>query len=205
MEPTPDPGQPASPDHPLDWLGWTTADRIGQVGQPGIVIDEAGGRRDLWCYDPAQPIVTDRNPDWLGYAGAPFALTFADGQVVVTNNLTHLGEIPPSLHDQVPVNAVVARLQTGDTYELSHAGDTGHNLRRVTTSPTDALSLASRMSGTGDQVDVAHIQGNGRRAVIASFAGGGALPQDQPRNGLQDGSGAGPPRAARPGQATGGS
>jgi hypothetical protein len=180
MEPTADAGQEASPDNAT----WTA--RAGLVGQPGVVVDETDGRRDLWCFDPESPIITDRPLDWLGFGGQPFSIEFADGQVVVTNDLNHLGTIPAGSHDQFPPNAAITGLPDGDTYEARYADAAGHNLRLVTaTSPAESFTVASRMSGTGDQVDVTRIDGDGRRELLASFAGGKALPQDRARSGPQ--------------------
>jgi hypothetical protein len=162
-------GQPASTGHNY-WERQAT-----QAGQPGLVVSELGGRRDLYCFDPGQPIITDRPPDWLGFGGQPFSIGTADGQVMVTNNLSHLGQIPPEFHGSFPSNAVVTVLPAGDTYEVAYSGE-GHNLRRVTaSSPQGSLATAARMSSAGDPVDVVHVRGDGTRSVIARFAGGRPL------------------------------
>jgi hypothetical protein len=178
MEPTADTGQETSPADAY----WTA--RAGMAGKPGVVVDEVDGERYLWCFDPEHPIITNRPHDWLGFGGQPFSIEFAGGHVVVTNDLNHLGAIPAGLHDQFPPNAVVTGLPDGDTYEARYANADGHNLRLVTaTSPAESFTVASRMSGTGDQVDVTRIHDDGRRELLASFADGKALPQDRARSG----------------------
>lgn len=146
-----------------------------QAGRPGIVVSQTDDCRDLYCFDPAQPIITGRPADWLGFGGRPFSVATADGQVVVTNNLAHLGQIPPEFHPSFPPDAVVTMLPPGDTYEVAYSGD-AHNLRKVMTGPGASLMTAARMSSGSDPVDVVQVGRDDARTVIAQFADGKPLP-----------------------------
>jgi hypothetical protein len=152
----------------------------------GLLIDQTFDRHEMYCFDTAEPIVSGRPADRLGHGGRVFTVVInGDGRAVVTNNLWYVGEVPAEFRDRVFANGYLYAYPRGFRYEVTYA-DGSHNLARVTESSAEAaFATASRMSAGGDQVDVAHAPADGERHLIASFAGGRALPAGAARLGSQ--------------------
>jgi hypothetical protein len=171
------PDQPGGHSH----LAVEAASLAAHAADParyGLVIERriTDERPEMYCFDTAEPIVTGQPPGQLGHGGQVFAVAFNSGTRVVTNNLWHLGEVPAWFDYKVSPNASLYAYPRGFRYEVTYA-DGSHNLAMVTESSAEAaFATASRMSAGGDQVDVAHAPAGGERCLIASFAGGLALP-----------------------------
>lgn len=74
----------------------------------GTVVAEKGGSRDQFIFDPACPVVSGQEMSELGFGGLRWLVVFGDGRRVVTNNLSHLGEVPPWFWEWFPVNAMLS-------------------------------------------------------------------------------------------------